>query len=112
MDNLNQENLLRVFGELKTATLYPATTLHSSGLHFEFIEVNPTYIAYNVRDNGRAIMVLDFSTGNVHLHDNAALSNMYYVTMIVNAFTLFYRNLLLDNLRSNIINAIQSVPVV
>ena len=109
---LNKENIMSVLGNLQNATLMGNVIDY----HFDFIypkdNVTEDNIVCMVRDGSTVVVELAFDTVETIFYDTLGEISCFDLTLIVNTFHEFMRNAIIVNLRANIIDAIQRVPVV
>jgi len=110
--SLNKPNIMSVFGNLQNATLIGGRIDY----HFDFIypKDNETQdnIVCMVRDGNTVVVELDFDKVETIFYDTLGEISCFDLTLIVNTFHEFMRDAIISNLRGNIIDAIQRVPVV
>ena len=109
---LNKENIMSVLGNLQNATLMGDRIDY----HFDFIypkdNVTEDNIVCMVRDGSTVVVELAFDTVETIFYDTLGEISCFDLTLIVNTFHEYMRNLVAGCLRANIIDAIQRVPVV
>lgn len=109
---LNKENIFSVLGNMQNATLLSNVINYTFDFIYPKDNATQDNIVCMVRDGSNVVVELAYDTAETIFYDDLGQLNCYDLTLIVNTFHAFMRNILIDNLRANIIDVIQRVPVV